>query len=142
YQLGRLQFERRVTSRGEGALGIHIPETGPMTVAGCDESIAWAHDFFPKHFPEETPVVATCSSWLLDPQLADYLPAASNVVKFQPRFTSRGTQPDNESICRFVFHDRTPDLDAVPQKTTLQRAIVEHIRAGGSWQSGSGYFEW
>jgi hypothetical protein len=143
YQLGRLQFERRL-SGGEPALGVHIPEIGPMTPELCDASIAWAHAFFPEHFPEEHPKVATCSSWLLDPQLADYLPADSNIVRFQRRFTLRPekTVPDNGSICRFVFHDPDPDLDAVPQDTTLQRAIVTHIKGGGTWQSGNGYFEW
>ncbi|HZN15417.1 MAG TPA: acyltransferase domain-containing protein [Acidimicrobiales bacterium] len=143
YQLGRLQFERR-TSRGDSALGVHIPETGPMTPDACDASIAWAHEFFPAHFPEETPVLATCASWLLDPQLADYLPTDSNIVRFQQRFTLRPdkTVADNSSICRFVFHDPDPDLDALPQDTTLQRAIVSHIKAGGTWQMGNGWFEW
>ena len=151
YQLGRLQFERRVlrgnipgTTADDTALGVHIPEIGPMTPQACDASIAWAHEFFPKHFAEEDPRVATCSSWLLDPQLADYLPADSNIVRFQRRFTLRPdkTVADNGSICRFVFHDPNPDLDAVPQETTLQRAIVQHIKDGGTWQSANGYFEW
>jgi hypothetical protein len=144
YQLGRLQFERRKTGRGDQALGLHIPETGAMTPAACDESIAWAHEFFPQHFPEEEPRFGTCSSWLLDPQLADYLPEDSNIMRFQRRFTVRPDKivADNESICRFVFHNRTPDLDTVPQETTLQRAIVRHLKAGKTWQSASGYFEW
>ena len=143
YQLGRLQFERRLR-QGAPALGVHIPEIGPMTPEACDASIAWAHEFFPKHFPEEQPTVATCSSWLLDPQLADYLPADSNIVRFQRRFTLRPdkTVADNGSICRFVFHDPAPDLDAVPQDTTLQRAITQHIRDGGTWQSAAGWFSW
>jgi hypothetical protein len=151
YQLGRLQFERRPlrgniprTAADDSGLGVHIPETGPMTPDACDASIEWAREFFPKHFPEEAPVVATCTSWLLDPQLADYLPADSNIVRFQRRFTLRPekTQPDNVSICRFVFHDPKPDLDAVPQDTTLERAIVAHIKAGGTWQLASGWFDW
>jgi hypothetical protein len=144
YQLGRLQFERRKTGRGDQALGLHIPETGAMTPEACDASIAWAHEFFPVHFPEETPMFGTCNSWLLDPQLADYLPEDSNIIRFQRRFTIRPEKivADNENICRFVFHDRHPDLDAVPQDTTLQRAIVKHIKAGKTWQSASGYFEW
>ena len=144
YQLGRLQFERTKRSNGDQVLGLHIPETGAMTPEVCDASIAWAHEFFPRHFPEENPVLGTCSSWLLDPQLADYLPEDSNIIKFQRRFTVRPEKitADNESICRFVFHNRTPDLDAVPQETTLQRAIVSHIKSGKTWQSASGYFEW
>ena len=151
YKLGRLQFERfrtsgavPGTSAGDAGLGLHIPETGPMTPEGCDASIAWAHEFFPVHFPDEEPVIGTCSSWLLDPQLAEYLPDDSNIVQFQRRFTLRPdkSSDDNAGICRFVFHDPAPDLDAVPQETTLQRAIVSHIRAGRSWRVCAGWFRW
>ena len=151
YQLGRLQFERRTlrgaipgTTAEDTALGVHIPETGPMTPDACDASIAWAHEFFPRHFPEDSPAVATCASWLLDPQLADYLPADSNIVRFQRRFTLRPdkTVADNSGICRFVFHNPAPDLDTVPQRTTLERAIVSHIKNGGSWQVANGWFRW
>ena len=143
YQLGRLQFERRMWRDGTG-LGLHIPETGPMTPAACDASIAWAHEFFPTHFPDEKPVVGTCNSWLLDPQLAEYLPADSNIMQFQRRFTLRPEKSvaDNGNILRFVFHDTAPDLDALPQATTLQRAIVSHIKAGREWNSCAGWFDW
>jgi hypothetical protein len=47
----------------------------------------------------------------------------------------------------FVFHRRydglnvpTTLLDELPQQTTLQRAIVAHLRAGGHWHSRTGWF--
>jgi GNAT domain-containint protein/N-acyltransferase family protein len=139
YELGRLQFERH--DRG---VGIHIAEAGPFPPDACDESIARAHEFLPRYFPDEHPTRATCTSWLLDPQLADYLPPASNIIRFQRRFTLRADKSadDNASVIKFVFRAIDPDLDALPQDTTLQRAIVEHIKSGRSWQTCSGWFEW
>jgi penicillin amidase len=142
YSLGRLQFER--TAIADGALGVHIPESGPLTPDACDASIAWAHEFFARHFPDDKPRVATCNSWLLDEQLAEYLPADSNIIRFQRRFTVQPgtTHPANGEILRFVFGVREPDLDTVPQTTTLQRAAVAHLKAGGTWNVSTGYFDW
>ena len=85
YQLGRLQFNRvniraahvaDAFREGEPALGIHIPESGPLTPEAFDDSLAQARPFFSRHFPETPTRVAICTSWLLDPQLAAYLARA------------------------------------------------------------------
>ncbi|WP_433017578.1 acyltransferase domain-containing protein [Kribbella sp. CA-294648] len=127
YRLGRLQFDR-----AEPVLEVHIPGDGPLTPAACDESFAAAKPFFAKHFPEEHYDRATCSSWLLDPQLADYLPVDSNILRFQRRFTllSRG-EPGDDEIVEFIFGTGAgPNL---PRQTTLQRAIADHLAAGNHW---------
>lgn len=127
YRLGRLQFDR-----AEPALEVHIPGDGPLTPAACDESFAAARPFFAEHFPDEHYDRATCSSWLLDPQLADYLPADSNILRFQRRFTllSQG-EPGDDEIVEFIFD--LPPGSTLPRRTTLQRAIADHLAAGNHW---------
>lgn len=131
YRLGRLQFDRAVLD-GEPVLEVHIPGDGPLTPAACDESFAAAKPFFAEHFPDEHYDRATCSSWLLDPQLADYLPADSNILRFQRRFTflSKG-EPDDDEIVEFIFGD--PPGPTLPRQTSLQRAIADHLAAGNHW---------
>jgi hypothetical protein len=156
YALGRLQFNRsRVRQdtaaiaaaggqfrQGDPALGIHIPESGPLSPDACDGSFRWARDFFTRHFPEDRPAVAMCNSWLLDDQLATYLAADTNIVRFQRRFHMLpGGHPADESVISFVFRMKPASLDDLPQRTTLERAIVSHLRAGGHWQSRSGWVE-
>jgi hypothetical protein len=156
YQLGRLQFARAQlggsTSRGmqaagiaceqgEPALGVHIPGyLGPFPPEACDDAFDRARAFFARHYPAERYRFATCHSWLLDPQLADYLPPTSNIIRFQQRFRSAYT-PDygDRGTLEFVF--RTPDrpLDELPQRTTLERAVVKHIRDGKHWRGGAGW---
>ena len=72
----------------DGCLEIHIPtRLGPLTHSVCDKSLTEARrEFFDGRFPGERYRLAACKSWLLDPQLADYLPADSNIVRFQRRF--------------------------------------------------------
>ncbi|MFF5076414.1 acyltransferase domain-containing protein [Actinoplanes sp. NPDC000266] len=133
YELGRLQFQRGDT------IDLHIPESGRLTPASVDESLDQARGFFPRHFPEERHDAFTCGSWLLDPQLLNYLPADSNIVRFQQRFDilpyeePEGLDADVEAR-RFVFRTLTTPLDQLPRDTVLQRAIIDHLKAGNHWQ--------
>jgi len=140
YQLGRLQFQR-----GDTAIGLHIPEAGPMTPEVVAASLDEARAFFPRHFPDEHYTAFSCGSWLLDPQLREYLPADSNIVRFQQRFElepyeqPEGIDADVE-VLRFVFRSLTTPLDQLPRRTVLQRAIVDHLKAGRRWYWRSGRF--
>jgi hypothetical protein len=158
YQLGRLQFcrsripyepaalERLGTwfRHGDPALDLHIPEEGPLTPAACDSSLRWARDFFRRHFPDERYRLAICTSWLLDEQLGAYLPPTSNIIRFQRRFRllpGGDGDDDDENILKFVFHREAPALDKLPQTTSLERAVVDHLRAGHHWRVRSGWLD-
>ncbi len=140
YELGRLQHQR-----GEGAIGLHIPDAGPLTPAAIDASLDQARAFFPRHFPDEPYTTFSCGSWLLDPQLLEYLPEDSNIVRFQRRFElepyeeSEGIDGDVE-VLRFVFRTLSTPLDRLPRRTALQRAVIDHLAAGGHWRWHRGSF--
>ena len=156
YDLGRLQvaraqlggtFTRLIrehgldVEEGEPCLDIHIPRySGPMDITACDRSLTRATEFFPRHFPEESPRYLVCSSWLLDPVLAERLPARSNIVAFQRHFTiARCHEPGDEATMIFVFEDPTRPFSAYPRSSSLQRAVLEHLEAGGHWHGGRGW---
>jgi len=141
YRLGRLQFNPYVEA-GAPVLGVHIAAGAPLDPAACDESFAAAPPFFDSHFPEHASKLVTCTSWLLDEQLADYLPASSNIVRFQRRFAvlPEMREHDDEFV-RWVF-DRVPaSLDELTPSTRLERAIVKHLSDGGHWYLRSGRLE-
>ena len=152
FQLGRLQFNFEDVdfdpgpdapfAKGDPCLGVHIPALGPLTPEACDASVAQARAFFPKHFPERSFRVATCGSWLLDPQLGEYLPGDSNVIRFQRRFNLvELVHPGDDDVIRFVFGYVPESLDELPQTTTMERAAVAHIKSGRSWKVCNGWFE-
>jgi hypothetical protein len=165
YQCGRLQYQVHLIGpageyywypdeaaqergvgwrRGDPALGVHIPEAGRLDPELCDASLDQARELMKICFPEPDRRIATCASWLLDEQLAEYLPAGSNIMRFQRRFeVIPGGWPHNydDGLLSFVFHRKEPDLDALPQETTLQRAVVAHLRGGGHWHGRTGWFE-
>jgi hypothetical protein len=172
YQLGRLQFEQvRLGNRtgnaiaatglpygpGDPALSVHIPAFyGPLTPQACDESFAQAKEFFARYFPEEDYRIAVCRSWLLDSQLAEYLPEDANILRFQRRFRpAYKPADDDEDILGFVFGGPAeqsrpvepdggrggPTLDGLPRRSRLERAIIDHLRAGRHWSGGVGWLE-
>jgi len=124
YQVGRLQFERV-----PGALSVHIPEfCGPLSPASVDDALARSVVFFARHFPEERYDRAVCHSWLLSPQLGEYLPPESNIMRFQRRFTLTGTSENDATFQRFVFAG-----------TRLREIVDRGIAAGRPGLAGSGY---
>ncbi|MDT0303792.1 acyltransferase domain-containing protein [Streptomonospora wellingtoniae] len=158
YELGRLQYEpNRVRTdaavrwyapqetlepelaRGAPVLRLHIPADGPLAPERVDASLARARGFFADCFGADYPI-ASCSSWLLDPQLAAYLPEASNILAFQRRFTLvEEDAPGDEDVFRFVFGMPAVDVDRAPRRSRLERAAVEHLRAGRHWRVRTGW---
>lgn len=151
YRLGRLQFNLQLTGDGFGplpagtpVLGTHIPEVGgAFTAEACDASFARARPFYAAHFPEHGAELAFCTSWLLDPQLAEYLPETTNIVRFMRRWTPVDAEPKpgDDSVLEFVFRRNGQPLDELPQRTSLERAAVDHLRAGRHWRLVTGYLE-
>jgi hypothetical protein len=142
YDLTRISFDDEGVVRGEEAVAVHIPALGPLTVEGADDSFDQARRFFPKHFPERSHRVVTCHSWLMDPQLADYLPETSNIIRFQRRFkiADDDRRDANIDVVRYVFGDLPKSLSDLPQESSVQQAIVKHIDGGGIWQMRHGWF--
>lgn len=147
YEIGRHSFTRTHLGLGDGVAGhllmIHVPPTGRLDPTISEQSITAAAQFFPRWYPDEPIYGFVCPSWLLDPQLAEYLPADSNILTFQRRFTilpllppSTPYEGDHE-LMRLALQLAPPegpltpdDLARVPQDTTLQRAFVSHLSSG------------
>lgn len=126
---------------GDLLLSMHIPEAGPLRPELCDQSLRSARELFDRCLPAFSQRgVVTCHSWLLDDQLAQYLPTTSNIVQFQRRFRLvPGGHDGDGDVLFFVFRQRHPDLDQLPQRTTLERAAVGHLRAGHHWRVRIGW---
>jgi hypothetical protein len=144
FVLGRLQFE---PAGIENAWNVHIPEAGPLDPAACDESFARAVAFFRARGDDATDAFV-CHSWLLDDQLAGYLPAESNILGFARRFTLTDTETTDapvdgstegdRAVAKFVFRRPLAELSAIRPATTLERAVLAHLAAGRHWRERAG----
>jgi hypothetical protein len=158
YQLGRLQFERchlgdrflePINAAGipfgpdDVALSVHITDfSGPLSPAACDAAFVQVKPFFDAYFPETPARIAICISWMLDPQLDDYMAPLSNIIRFKNRFRlAYIPRANNLGIQQFVFGMLDAEIDELPQATSLERAVVAHIVAGKDWHGGAGWLE-
>lgn len=137
-RLSRREWEP-VLKKGDPTLGIHIPAGGTMDFDACGESLARAPAFFAQYFPRHAVKALTCSSWFLDPQLDGRLPETSNIIRFMREMYLHPLPGTSDyAIFERVFNCRRPSADAsVEGMTTLQRAILDFVRAGGAWRAGS-----
>lgn len=150
-QVGRLQHERSAAGLRTGAwlredgaayapgdvcVNLHIPETGPLAPGAVQESLRAGRALLRRRFPEERLRVRFCVSWLLDPQLSEYLPESSNIMAFQRLFRIGPAKDDDGdvSVRKFVFGSNPAPVGDLPQRTALERAVVAHWRAGRHWR--------
>lgn len=147
FTVGRLQYEKIVLDFdaddragfrcGDAAVGVHIPALGPLSPEECDASLARARTFF----ADIDAHAGVCFSWLLDPQLIELLPASSNIVAFQQRFTisDEPRRLADSDVVRFVFGHLPADLGTLPRDTAVARAVLEHLDGGGHWYFRRGW---
>lgn len=167
FELGRLQFHRsRIVPgtvgagplfwydaqqalqlgpgfrHGDAVLALHVPPAGPLDPHGVEGSLRSARAFFARHFPKETYRAVVCTSWLLDEQLAEYLPATSNIIQFQRRFhLVPGGLASDATILEAVRARRPWRSGVAAPPTRLDDAVVTHLRIGGHWQLRTGWLE-
>lgn len=156
YELGRLKFEiTRLPAycllppsdpgavdlqTDDPVLAVHIPPGGRLDHDSCDQAFEQAKRFFPRYFPDHPAKAFVCISWMMDRQLADYLPADSNLIRFLNRFRPMSVrQADDREICKWVFGGPVSDPARVTPTTSLQRLVLAHMQQGKSWKTAAGY---
>ncbi|GAB2486324.1 acyltransferase domain-containing protein [Nocardiopsis aegyptia] len=123
---------------GDRCLRLHIP-SGGLDPVSVDAALAGARSFARAHLGFD-PVVATCSSWLLDPVWGEVLGEDSNIVRFQRRFELVGSGVPGESdVFRFVFGMPEVDVARAPRGTRLERAVVGRLESGGGFRVRTGW---
>ncbi|WP_295782632.1 acyltransferase domain-containing protein [uncultured Microbacterium sp.] len=137
--VGRLQVERRPGATG--AHGLHLPRTGPLWPHAVDTSLARAHQLLGA-------TRFTCTSWLLEPVLAEALPD-TNIAAFARRFaldpaTTAPTEAGARSAAKFVFTsslDVVRDPARVSPKTRLERLVAQRLRSDAGWAEPTGVLD-
>lgn len=140
FRLGRLQFcmqkapcdiDKYGVKKGEGVIGIHIPEGEKLSVDACNESINQAREFFDRYFPEFNYKIFTCHSWLLDQQLERFLSKESGIIKFSNLF-DKVDKNESFSNLKFLF-DRNTTIENLIDKesrSSLSAKVKDAVLKG------------
>ena len=125
---------------GDPSVGIHIPDRADLSSASVDDSLDQARRVLSDVWPEPDRRLLTCQTWMLDDRLDGLLAPKSNIVEFQRRFTLLPHwYEDDDDVLQFVFRTVDTSLDSLPQRTSLERAVVQVLRAGEHWRNRSGW---
>ncbi|MDD5598029.1 MAG: hypothetical protein PHV82_08795 [Victivallaceae bacterium] len=117
-------------------IDIHIPAGGNMNMEVCRDSLIRAADFFGKYFPRVKPAAITCHSWICSPNLSEFMPENSNLIKFQKEcFLYPEASAVQGGLWFFFFRD-TFDSLKVPRDSSLQKTIAKHLESGHELREG------
>lgn len=153
FALGRLQFEiipyewtpyeKNGVSiqKGDKVINVHIPRTGTgIRREVLDDAYARAAEFFKDEFKDK-PVVFVCNTWLLYPGNKEFIPEKSNLRAFMENYdiVKFRDDPKRGWLWR-LFDTMEQNPDRLPADTSLRRAYINRIKAGGLTGSGSGVY--
>lgn len=144
FRLGELEYEYRLfgeefcpkSQPGDPIVRVHIPSDAVLSRERLDASYADAWHFFSTEGAafcgKGPPRAMTCHSWLLAPALDGLLPETSGIRRFAADYERSRVQEDDTSFYRWLFRVPEPiPTEALPEHTSLQRAVKVHLAAGG-----------
>ncbi|MBQ8759140.1 MAG: hypothetical protein IJZ20_05550 [Clostridia bacterium] len=149
FKLGRLQFDRcknylgaheGYLEAGETIISCHIPSSGPLDTEEAKESLRQVYRLH-KDMAKDGKLKVVCHSWLLFTDLVNKLPENSNIRKFHDLFQIVHTHenPSNGDFWRIFYkQDREGITDEIVPEGSLQKTVLEHMKAGGTIGGGLG----
>ena len=120
---------------GDQILEVHIPAGGDMTPENCLASMQQALAFFPRYFADKPFTGFACGSWILNPELEHIYRPDSNMVLWQRELYLFPASGGRGSIY-FTFGRDDVDFATAPRDTSLRRALLDHLAAGGRFLGG------
>ena len=127
---------------GDPMISLHIPPSCRFSHEAIEESFALIKEFAKKYFPEFDYKGFICGSWLMDLNLVDLIGEEKNISKFCKRFDRLSIKSAARSVFSFVFLQsdvNNVDYAALPENTSLERALKKHYLDGGVIHEYYGY---
>ncbi len=146
FRLGTLEFEYRTLEitepcpsglqHGDPVLNVHIPSDAVLQREELDSSYQQARAFFyggvNGPWTAHPPKAILCDTWLLASALTLLLPEISGIRNFASDYQIYHEQFDSDAFYRWLYKLPAPvALQNLPEITSLQRRLKEHLLSGG-----------
>ena len=126
--------------KGDAVLSVHIPVEGDFSKAACLESYRRARAVFARFFPELDVKGFVCYSWMMSPELKDYMKPGSRVLDFASQYIRFPIHTEGEDVLNFVFYLKFKSYEDLPEDTSLQRGLKKLYLEGGRLYEYGGIF--
>lgn len=130
FRIGELEYEIKPIDKNT-IIDIHIPSDANFPPFLVEKSLKDAQIFFEKYFPLLSNAEYHCHSWLLDGQLRSMLSNSSNIINFQNRFEILNEGEVDTEFIEWLFNTKSLDYTTLPENTSLQRNVKNHLLTGG-----------
>ena len=151
FRLGTLEFEYVLIKSNDlrpdnifpesPVLFVHIPSDARLADEDLQQSYQMSEDFFAKtsasFCPAGPPQATLCNTWLLSPALQTLLQPSSGIRRFSIDYKIYAIDPEDDSFYLWLYHGQKPP-QPLPQETSLQRMVYEHLQKGGNIGSARG----
>lgn len=137
FRIDELEYEIKQTEENT-YISLHIPSDANFTPIKVDKSLLKAKKFFEKFYPELNNAEYRCHSWLLDNQLKSMLNENSNIINFQNRFEIFNEGEIDFEFIEWVFNTKSKDFSTLPEKTSLQKNLKQHLLSDGVIRNSHG----
>lgn len=139
FRIGTLEYEFVESSKKE--IEIHIPSDANLNLNSLTESIHEFNEFRQKYFPEWMEAPLTTETWLLMPELENFLSPESKILIFKHLFDVVNVDYEQTWYLEFLFPG-AERIDAdLPEKTSLQKKLKAHLLSGKKFGVARGYLK-
>lgn len=115
----------------DDVINVHIPRGTDLSPDKVRAAYKDALRIVARSYPEYTPKIFLCSSWLMDPALTDILGKESRISQFSAPFIRTPNKSEGKEIFSFVFCPKdAKDLSVLPERTKLERGLKEKYLKG------------
>lgn len=139
FRIGALEYE--FVEEKEKEIAVHIPSDADMCVEAVKESLTEFYKFRNQYFPEWENVKLTCDSWMIMPELENFLGEKSNIVQFQRLFNIEKIDREATWYMGWIYPGYEIVDDKLPENTTLQRELKKFLLAGNRFGIAKGYIK-
>lgn len=137
YRIGALEYE--FVEGTEREIAVHIPSDADMGIKSIQRSLSDFYQFRDKYFSQWKDVPLTCDSWMLMPELRQFLNADSNIVAFQKMFEIDTIDRNATWYMGWIFPGCDKVDDTLPENTLLQRELKQYLLAGNVFGIAKGH---
>ncbi len=138
FRIGQMEYEL-TTLDGAPVVSLHIPTDVDLRPEVLRPSMRAGMAEFYRLFPDYAGKTVYCHSWLLSPQLKDYLPETSNILRFQEMFDMEPEGIPGNGVLLWVFKNPKLPKEEYPENTSLQRKLKRFFLEDGQFLEGKGY---
>lgn len=139
FRLGALEYE--LIDGNEREVAVHIPSDADMSVDSVQASLSAFYSFRETYYPDWRDVKLTCDTWMLMPELQEFLGADSRLVAFQKLFQIDTIDREAVWYMGWIYPGYDVADDRLPEKTLLQRELKKYLLEGKKFGIAKGHIK-